>query len=107
MSELTLVPKDTLLIFVMATYGWSPTVVTFNLKGEGEMTDNAAGFEKYLDSLGSEIPSHTFQFSYLIFGLGNKTYEHFNEAARKVDRKLNEGGATLVGTRGEGDDDGA
>lgn len=38
--------------------------------------------------------------------LGNKTYEHYNTVARTVDRRLQELGATRVGARGEGDDDG-
>lgn len=48
--------------------------------------------------------SHTAH-SYTVFGLGNKTYEHYNEMGRLVDRKLQEMGATCVYERGEGDDD--
>ena len=42
---------------------------------------------------------------YVVFGLGNKTYEHYNAIARIVDRELEEAGATRIGERGEGDDD--
>ena len=41
-----------------------------------------------------------------MFGLGNKTYEHYNIFGRNVDKKLKECGAERVCERGEGDDDG-
>ena len=41
-----------------------------------------------------------------VFGLGNKTYEHFNAMGRLVDKRLEELGATRVYELGEGDDDG-
>jgi NADPH-ferrihemoprotein reductase len=44
---------------------------------------------------------------YVVFALGNKTYEHFNAVGRMVDQKLTEFGATRIGERGEGDDDGS
>jgi sulfite reductase alpha subunit-like flavoprotein len=44
--------------------------------------------------------------SYLVFGLGNKTYEHFNVIGRRTDKRLAALGATRVGPYGEGDDDG-
>ena len=37
--------------------------------------------------------------------MGNKTYEHYNEVAIKVDKKLEELGATRVYELGLGDDD--
>lgn len=43
--------------------------------------------------------------SYTVFALGNKTYEHFNEMGRLVDKKLQKMGATCIHERGEGDDD--
>lgn len=41
-----------------------------------------------------------------VFGLGNKTYEHFNSMGRFVDKRLEELGADRVFKLGEGDDDG-
>ena len=41
-----------------------------------------------------------------VFGLGNKTYEHYNAMGRFVDKRLEELGATRVFELGEGDDDG-
>ncbi len=39
-----------------------------------------------------------------MFGLGNKTYEHYNAVARFVDSTLETLGATRVYEKGEGDD---
>ena len=40
-----------------------------------------------------------------MFGLGNKTYEHYNEMGRYVDQRLEELGGERIYVRGEGDDD--
>jgi NADPH-ferrihemoprotein reductase len=40
-----------------------------------------------------------------VFGLGNKTYEHYNEVGKYVDKRLDELGATRVYELGLGDDD--
>lgn len=40
-----------------------------------------------------------------VFGLGNKTYEHYNEIAIYIDHRLEELGATRVHEIGLGDDD--
>ena len=44
--------------------------------------------------------------SYVVFCLGNKTYEQYNAMGRHVDRRLEELGANRIFQRGEGDDDG-
>lgn len=41
-----------------------------------------------------------------VFGLGNKTYEHYNEMGKYVDTRLEKLGATRVYELGLGDDDG-
>lgn len=46
---------------------------------------------------------HSFLFK--VFGLGNKTYEHFNKVGVYVDKRLEELGATRVFELGVGDDD--
>ncbi|KAK0201986.1 putative cytochrome P450 oxidoreductase [Desarmillaria ectypa] len=89
-------PEGTAAIFVMASYG------------EGEPTDNAV-------TLLQNLSDDSFEFSqgsrrlenlkYVLFGLGNKTYEHYNLVARQVDQYLTGMGATRIGERGEGDDD--
>ena len=40
-----------------------------------------------------------------VFGLGNKTYEHYNAMGKFVDRRMEELGATRVFELGLGDDD--
>ncbi|KAG8803503.1 NADPH-cytochrome P450 reductase [Serendipita sp. 398] len=95
-ENLDSVPENCAVIFVMATYG------------EGEPTDNAVQLMQNL-----EDPDFNFSkgehrldgLKYVVFGLGNKTYEHYNFIARKTDEKLEEMGATRLGPRGEGDDD--
>lgn len=101
LSYLDQVPDDCLVFFVMATYG------------EGEPTDNAVDF---WDLVSDDQPQFSndngdsaslSNLRYVAFGLGNKTYEHYNEVIRKVDKRLLEMGAKRIGERGEGDDDGS
>ena len=40
-----------------------------------------------------------------VFGLGNKTYEHYNATAKYVDKRLEELGAERIYSIGMGDDD--
>ncbi|KXJ28988.1 NADPH--cytochrome P450 reductase [Exaiptasia diaphana] len=81
---------DGLAIFVMATYG------------EGDPTDNAQELYEWLQNDRDDLDCLNFA----VFGLGNKTYEHYNSMGRFVDKKLEEMGAKRVFERGEGDDDG-
>jgi len=95
-ESLDQLPEDCCAFFVMATYG------------EGEPTDNAV-------QLMQNVEDESFEFSqgkrvldglkYVVFGLGNKTYEHYNVIGRKLDAALTSMGATRIGERGEGDDD--
>lgn len=41
-----------------------------------------------------------------VFGLGNKTYEHYNAMGKYVDKRLEELGASRIFDLGLGDDDG-
>lgn len=82
--------EDHLAIFCMATYG------------EGDPTDNAHEFKEWLEEGTSDLTG----LNYAVFGLGNKTYEHFNAMGKYVDKRLAELGATRVYDLGVGDDDG-
>ncbi|KAK2459652.1 hypothetical protein APHAL10511_008297 [Amanita phalloides] len=95
-DNLDQLPDDCVAFFVMATYG------------EGEPTDNAV-------QLLQNIQDDSFEFSkgehalpglkYVIFALGNRTYEHYNLIGRSMDSVLSKLGAIRIGERGEGDDD--
>jgi NADPH-ferrihemoprotein reductase len=95
-ENLDKIPEDCAAVFFMASYG------------EGEPTDNAV-------ALMTNMADEHFQFAngdhrldglkYVLFGLGNRTYEHFNGVARNLDKSLLDAGATRIGERGEGDDD--
>jgi len=43
--------------------------------------------------------------NFAVFGLGNKTYEHYNEMGKYVDKKLEDAGAKRMHKLGLGDDD--
>ncbi|KAH7926450.1 cytochrome P450 oxidoreductase [Leucogyrophana mollusca] len=95
-ENLDQVPEDCAVFFVVATYG------------EGEPTDNAV-------ELMRSLTDESFEFSngerkleglkYVVFSLGNRTYEHYNAIGRQVDSELTKMGAVRIGERGEGDDD--
>merc|ERR1719295_2350770 len=78
-----------LAVFMLATYG------------EGDPTDNAVDFNEKLTNDGMELSG----MKYAVFGLGNKTYEHFNKMGKFADSKLEELGAKRVHILGIGDDD--
>ncbi|RHZ63323.1 hypothetical protein Glove_330g11 [Diversispora epigaea] len=102
MTLLDKFPEDCVAFFLMATYG------------EGEPTDDAVEF---WDLINSENPEFSQQVSiedkplsnlrFVLFGLGNKTYEHFNEVGKRTNTKFIEFGARRIGEAGEGDDDGS
>ncbi|ODV97282.1 hypothetical protein PACTADRAFT_49021 [Pachysolen tannophilus NRRL Y-2460] len=74
--------------FFMATYG------------EGEPTDNAVDFFDYLDNECDSLEG----LKYLVFGLGNSTYEFYNAISKRLDKKLSELGASNISVPGFGDD---
>ncbi|BFZ04391.1 hypothetical protein BsWGS_07430 [Bradybaena similaris] len=80
---------NSLAIFCMATYG------------EGDPTDNAQEFHEFLTNGSVDLSGIKFA----VFGLGNKTYEHYNSMGILVDKRLEELGAERVFELGLGDDD--
>lgn len=94
-DNLDAVPEDTAVIFVMATYG------------EGEPTDNAVQLMEFIkeESVSFSQGDRIDNLKYVVFSLGNKTYEHYCAVGRDLDAALAKHGARLIGTRGEGDDD--
>lgn len=91
MEELTQMSdiENSLAVFAVATYG------------EGDPTDNAQEFYEWLQQGECELAG----LNYAVFALGNKTYEHYNEMGKYVDKRLEELGATRVYAMGMGDDD--
>ena len=81
--------KECLAVFCLATYG------------EGDPTDNAQEFFDWLQSGDADLTS----MRYAVFGLGNRTYEHFNAMAIYVDKRLAQLGAKRIHPLGLGDDD--
>ncbi|OQR94143.1 NADPH-cytochrome P450 reductase [Thraustotheca clavata] len=82
------------VIFVAATYG------------EGDPTDNAVDFMKFLrndDGLIAKGDMANVKFT--VFGLGNKQYEQYNAIGRAIDSLMAKHGAQRVYPHGEGDDD--
>ncbi|XP_045445468.1 NADPH--cytochrome P450 reductase [Melitaea cinxia] len=90
MEELTKLKDipNSLAVFCLATYG------------EGDPTDNAMDFIEWL-----KTDQDLTGLNYAVFGLGNKTYEHYNAVAIYVDKRLEELGASRVYELGLGDDD--
>ncbi|KYM97854.1 PREDICTED: NADPH--cytochrome P450 reductase isoform X2 [Cyphomyrmex costatus] len=80
---------NSLAVFCLATYG------------EGDPTDNAMEFIEWLKNGDGDLTG----LNYAVFGLGNKTYEHYNEIGIYVDHRLEQLGATRVCELGLGDDD--
>jgi len=83
---------DQLAIFVLATYG------------EGEPTDNAVNM---LDQLKEQQADGNplEDLNYVVFALGNRTYEQFCQMGIVVDELLTKRGAKRIGELGMGDDD--
>mmetsp|Transcript_3458 Transcript_3458/g.10727 ORF Transcript_3458/g.10727 Transcript_3458/m.10727 type:complete len:703 (-) Transcript_3458:36-2144(-) len=91
--ELDQLSEENMLIIVCATYG------------EGEPPDNAKEFYEWLMDEEREHEDALNSVNYTVFGLGNRTYEHYNVMGRRMDRRLKQLGANQVYARGEGDDD--
>lgn len=64
--------------------------------------DNAQEFFEWLNNGGTDLSG----LRYAVFGLGNKTYEHYNKVAKYLDERLVQLGAERVFELGLGDDDG-
>jgi sulfite reductase alpha subunit-like flavoprotein len=93
MDSLQSISSENLVIFLVATYG------------EGEPTDNAQSFFEWINR--DDLEVNLESLNYVIFGLGNKTYEHFNAAAKILDDRLKKFNSKAISVMGLGDDDGS
>lgn len=90
---------DKAVVFLMATYG------------DGEPTDSAADFYGWLDEVVEDAANDASDspllkdLSYAVFGLGNKQYEHYAAAGKKLHKALAALGAVPLCRCGDGDDD--
>ncbi|SCU86839.1 LAMI_0D03796g1_1 [Lachancea mirantina] len=89
LENLNDLPSNVIVSLFISTYG------------EGDFPDGAIPFEDFLTARESGDLSNV---KYTLFGLGNSTYEFFNGAAKRVEKYMNEAGATRVGPFGEADD---
>lgn len=83
--------NENLIVFFAATYG------------EGDPPDNAIEFHNWL--MEKESGFFTSKTKFAVFGLGNKTYDKFNEIGKAIDKKMEELGAHRIQPLGCGDDD--
>jgi NADPH-ferrihemoprotein reductase len=83
--------NEKLIVFFAATYG------------EGDPPDNAIEFHTWL--MEKEKGFFTSNTKFAVFGLGNKTYDKFNEIGKAIDKKMEELGAKRIQALGCGDDD--
>ena len=83
--------EEKLLILIAATYG------------EGEPTDDALQFTKWLQS--DEVEAGSLdKLHYAVFGLGDRSYEKFCEMGHVFHKRLGELGGRALLDAGEGDD---
>jgi len=86
--RLTEIP-NALAVFILATYG------------EGDPTDNAQELHEQLQQDNWDLNG----LKYAVFGLGNKTYEHYNEIGKYFDKRLEQLNGSRLVQLGLGDDD--
>ncbi|CRG96779.1 flavodoxin-like protein [Plasmodium gallinaceum] len=79
-------------VFIVSTYG------------DGEPTDNAIEFFKWLKSLNNDN-TYFRNTKYSIMGLGSRQYSHFNKVAKKLDNYLLKFKAEKISETIFGDDD--
>jgi NADPH-ferrihemoprotein reductase len=95
-DNLDAIASDKVVMFVLATYG------------EGEPTDNAVDFYEFITgedvSFSDSREPALDNLNYVMFGLGNNTYEHYNSMVRNVNKALAKLGGHRIGDAGEGDD---
>uniref|UniRef100_A0A8H7NEB1 NADPH--hemoprotein reductase n=1 Tax=Bionectria ochroleuca TaxID=29856 RepID=A0A8H7NEB1_BIOOC len=68
-ESLSSIPESKIAIFILSTYG------------EGDPSDNAAGFYRYLQHKPSQSLGN---IQYVAFGLGNSNYQHYNRVVDVV-----------------------
>ena len=89
--DVTLLPSETCIMFVVST------------TGDGEVPTSMKSFWQFL--LRRSLASNSLEkLRVAVFGLGDSSYEKFNAAARKLNTRLKQLGATELVSLGLGDD---
>jgi NADPH-ferrihemoprotein reductase len=81
----------------------APVVFLMATHGEGEPTDNAVPFYKFIEA--EQMGTNLKAVRFAAFALGNKLYQHFGAMGEWVDAKLSALGAERICALGLGDDD--
>ncbi len=76
--------------------------VVISTQGEGEPPEGALELFRYLKG---KKPPQLGELEYAVFGLGDSSYEFFNQAAKDLDQQLQDLGATSVVDRVDADVD--
>lgn len=88
--EATVAALDDIKLADLATL--SHLLIVAATFGEGEPTDNAANF--YAELMAEDAPPLPATLNFSVCGLGDSSYTHFNKAARDMDARLAELGAS-------------
>lgn len=111
------IPGNILKHHVRDDHGRNRALFLMSTYGEGEPTDNAVSFIRYIkegmayvdDSCGEEkkgdVDINFDGLDFAVFGLGNKQYEHFNAMGKLVDNAMDMLGGKRIIPLGIGDDD--
>lgn len=91
-DDLLALPADRAAVFLLATYG------------EGEATDNAVAFNRYLQTLSDSAARTGSTLQYAGFGLGNSSYQSYNEMIKRLDSAFTSHPTQQLGPVGFGDD---
>merc|ERR1719191_4745 len=81
----------------------APVVFLMATHGEGEPTDNAVPFYKFVE--GERMGTNLKSLRFAAFALGNRQYQHFCAMGKWVDAKVSALGAERICPLGLGDDD--
>ena len=75
--------------------------------GDGDPTDGSADFCRWLEETATDgrMPDMLEDMHFCTFGLGNRSYEHFNAAAKQVDKAISGLGGKKMMKITLGDDD--
>jgi NADPH-ferrihemoprotein reductase len=81
----------------------SVALILIATHGEGEPTDSSEKFIEWVENTDGKPPDHLAGVEYAVFGLGDRTYQHFNRMGKKTHASLEKLGAHPIYPLTEGD----